>query len=45
MSVTDLLAVHEYRFGIDTNCACGAPSIWYWEDWVQHIEPLLAAAT
>lgn len=37
----DLLAEHEYRFGFDTNCSCGAPSIWYWDDYRQHLRKLV----
>jgi hypothetical protein len=36
--IADLLRVHEYRFGFDSNCSCGAPHIWDWADYVNHIE-------
>lgn len=41
----DLLKQHEYRFGFDTNCSCGAAGIWYWADWVTHMAPLLEQVT
>lgn len=36
-AVLTILEAHEYRFGHDTNCECGAPSIWTWSDWQEHV--------
>jgi len=33
---------HEYRFGFDTNCSCEYPSVWTWDDYVDHVSWLMA---
>ena len=32
---------HEYIFGHDTNCPCGAPGIWFWSDYRDHMAQLI----
>lgn len=41
MIIQQILIDHEYQSGFDTNCICGRPGIWYWEDWVAHVTPIL----
>jgi len=40
-----LLAVHQYGFGFETNCTCGAPGIWSWSDYRQHLSEVCTITT
>jgi len=37
--IAEVVDRHEYRFGHDTNtnCLCGAPGIWFWDDYRRHL--------
>ncbi len=35
--IAAILRAHEYAFGHDTNCLCGAPGIWTWDDYRAHV--------
>lgn len=39
--ITELVGKHEYRFRHDTNCLCGAPGIWFWSDYRQHLAQVI----
>lgn len=41
--IAKILDRHEYRFGHDTNCFCGAPGIWVWADYREHVASVLVA--
>jgi len=40
-TVGTVLDEHEYRFGHDTNCLCGAPGIWTWHDYRSHLAQVI----
>jgi hypothetical protein len=41
--IAEMLRQHEYRFGHDTNCSCGAAGIWFWEDYAPHVAAAVVA--
>ena len=43
--VRSILEAHRYQFGHDTNCICGEPGIFDWDDWIAHVAPKLENLT
>jgi hypothetical protein len=40
--IADVHRQHVYEFGFATNCSCGEPGIWFWDDYVPHIAAAVA---
>ena len=39
--LAQIIDEHEYIFGHDTNCPCGAPGILFWSDYRDHMAQLI----
>jgi hypothetical protein len=40
--LSKVLDEHRYDFGHDTNCVCGAPGIWSWSDYREHLTQVIS---
>jgi hypothetical protein len=43
-SLSGHIAGHTYLFGFETNCSCGHPGIWTWDDYRAHLADAWRAA-